>query len=69
VARKLGVTRALLSHYVVSWRDLLSGRDYSFDVLKFRKGNATRAKYAEQAKSPFLAAKARALAKLENPKS
>ena len=69
VARKLGVTRALLSHYVVSWRDLLSGRDYSFDVLKFRKGNATRAKYAEQAKSPFLAAKAKALAKLKESKS
>ena len=59
VARKLGVTRALLSHYVIGWRDLLSGKSAGFDVLKFRKRNCTRAAYAEKAKSPFLAAKER----------
>lgn len=64
VARKLGVTRALLSHYVVAWRDVLSGRNYSFDITKFRKRNSTRATYAEQTKSPFLAAKQRAIAQL-----
>lgn len=64
VARKLNVTRALLSHYVVAWRDLLSGREYSFDVTKFRKRNSTRATYAEKTKSPFLAAKAKAMAQL-----
>lgn len=64
VARKLGVTRALVSHYVVAWRDLLSGREYSFDVTKYRKRNSTRATYAEKTKSPFLAAKAKAMAQL-----
>ena len=59
VARKLGVTRALLSHYVVGWRDLLSGKAFSFDITKFRKANHTRAAYAETAKSPLLAAKER----------
>jgi hypothetical protein len=65
VARKLGVTRSLLSHYVVGWRDLLSGKSFEFDVLKFRKRNATRKTYAEQAKSPFLEAKARAMSKIK----
>jgi len=69
VARKLGVTRALLSHYVVAWRDLLSGRNYSFDVLKYRKSNTTRQTYAEKATSPFLTAKAKALAKLKENKT
>ena len=69
VARKLGVSRALLSHYVVAWRDLLSGRDYFFDILKFRKRNSTREIYAEKATSPFLTAKAKALAKLKENKT
>ena len=64
VAKKLGVTKSLLSHYVVGWRDLLSGREYSFDVLKFRKKNSTRAIYAEKAKSPFIEAKNRAISKV-----
>jgi hypothetical protein len=59
VARRLGVTRALLSHYVVGWRDLLSGKTFSFDITKFRKANGTRATYADKATSPLLAAKER----------
>jgi hypothetical protein len=59
VAKKLGVSKAILSHYVVGWRDLLSGKEYSFDVLKFRKRNGAREVYAEKTKSPFLEAKAR----------
>jgi hypothetical protein len=59
VARRLGVTRALLSHYVVGWRDLLSGKTFSFDITKFRKANGTRATYADRATSPLLAAKER----------
>lgn len=59
VANKLGVSRAILSHYVVGWRDLLSGKEYSFDVLKFRKRNSARAVYAEKSKSSFLEYKAR----------
>lgn len=59
VARRLGVTRALLSHYVVGWRDVLSGKAHGFDVTKFRKANHTRITYAQKAKSPLLAAKER----------
>lgn len=60
VAKKLGCTRALISHYVIAARDLLSCQDYSFDVLKFRKRNETRQTYADNATSSFKAAKERA---------
>ena len=60
VARSLGVTRSLLSHYVVGWRDILSGEACDFDVMKFRKRNDSRETYATKAKSPLLAAKERA---------
>ena len=59
VAKKLGVSRAIVSHYVVGWRDLLSGKEYNFDVLKFRKRNQAREVYAKKTKSPFLEAKAK----------
>ena len=59
VANKLGVSRAIVSHYVVGWRDLLSGKEYNFDVLKFRKRNQAREVYAKKTKSPFLEAKAK----------
>jgi predicted transcriptional regulator len=66
VARELGVTRALVSHYVVGWRDVLSGGSgRGFDVIKFRKRNATRATYAEKATDPLTAAKARAVEKMK----
>jgi hypothetical protein len=65
VARKLGVTRALLSHYVVGWRDLLSGKSFSFDCTKFRKRNVTREIYAEKARSPLIAAKEKARQNLQ----
>lgn len=57
VARELGVTRALVSHYVVGVRDLLSGKTTRFDCTKFRKGNDTRKVFQEKAKSKFLEAK------------
>jgi predicted transcriptional regulator len=57
IADQLGVTRSLLSHYVVGWRDLLSGNQYNFDIIKLRKKNETRQTYADQAKSPLLALK------------
>lgn len=57
VADELGVTRALLSHYVVGWRDLLSGKEYQFDITKMRKRNSTRETYAKQATSPLLTRK------------
>lgn len=63
VAKDLGVTRALLSHYVVAVRDALSGRACSFDNTKFRKRQSARATFANRATDPFTAAKAAAIAK------
>jgi predicted transcriptional regulator len=57
VARQLGVTRALISHYVIGWRDVLSGGIGNFDCTKYRKRNATRATYASKATNPVLQAK------------
>jgi predicted transcriptional regulator len=51
IARKLGVTRALISHYVIGWRDILAGGVGGFDCTKYRKKNQTRTIYAEKAKS------------------
>jgi len=65
VARDLGVTRALVSHYVVGWRDVLSGgTGRGFDITKFRKRNETRETFAESATDPFLEAKRRVLEKI-----
>lgn len=57
IARELGVTRALISHYVLGWRDVLSGGVATFDNLKFRKHNETRQTYREKATSQTLTAK------------
>jgi predicted transcriptional regulator len=57
IAKELNVSRALLSHYVVGWRDLLSNREYKFDITKMRKTNSARETYAEKSKSPLIAAK------------
>jgi hypothetical protein len=70
VARELGVTRALVSHYVVGVRDVLSGKATTFDCTKFRKSQASRKTFQEKAKSPFLAAKRAAHARLkQQPKT
>lgn len=66
VAEELGVTRALMSHYVVGVRDVLSGKEGVFDNLKFRKRNSTRETFKAKATDPFTAAKAAAIAKLKN---
>ncbi len=65
IAEEHGVTRALVSHYVIGIRDLLSGGHGNFDVYKFRKRNETRQTYREQATDPFLEAKRKARAKIE----
>lgn len=57
IARELGVTRALISHYVLGWRDVLSGGIPAFDCLKFRKHNETRKTYADKATDPVIQAK------------
>lgn len=57
IARQLGVTRALVSHYVLGWRDVLAGGVGAFDCLKFRKHNETRKTYAAKATNPILTIK------------
>ena len=59
IAKKLGVTRALLSHYVVGWRDILAGNVAAFDCTKFRKKNETRETYKEKSTSKVVQAKIR----------
>lgn len=65
VARELGVTRALLSHYTLGVRDVLSGKDSSFECTKFRKSQASRATFKAKATDPFTAAKEKARAKIK----
>jgi hypothetical protein len=40
IARDLGCTRALISHYVVGWADVLG-----LSITKFRKSEGSRATY------------------------
>ena len=63
VARELGVTRALVSHYVIGVRDVLSGKRETFDCTKFRKSNSSRQTFRDKALSPFLEAKRAAIAR------
>lgn len=57
VARQIGCTRALISHYVIAWRDVLAGGVGGFDCLKFRKHNETRQTFSDKAKNPVIQAK------------
>lgn len=57
IARQLGCTRALISHYVTAWRDVLAGEAGGFDCLKFRKSNQTRQTFSDKAKHPVIQAK------------
>jgi hypothetical protein len=57
IARELGVTRALVSHYVLAWRDVLAGGIGAFDNRTFRKRDSTRSTYAKAATDPILEAK------------
>lgn len=57
IARQLGVTRALVSHYVLGWRDVLAGGVAAFDCTKYRNRNSTRATYAAKATNPVIQAK------------
>lgn len=61
IASKLGCSRALISHYVVGWRDVLAGKSGAFDCTKFRKHNSTRETYKEKATDPLVQAKKRIL--------
>jgi predicted transcriptional regulator len=57
IAKNLGVTRALVSHYVVGWRDVLAGNVAAFDCTKFRKKNDTRETYKKKATNKVVQAK------------
>jgi len=57
IARELGVTRALVSHYVLAWRDVLAGGIGAFDNRTFRKRQGTRKTYAKTATNPVIQAK------------
>ena len=63
VARELGVTRALVSHYTVGVRDVLSGKRDTFDCTKFRKRNSSRETFRAKATDPHTAAKSAAIAR------
>lgn len=65
IAKQLGVTRALISHYVLGWRDVLAGGPGAFDCIKFRKHNHTRETYAKVATNDVVQAKKKILAKMK----
>ena len=65
VAEELGVSRALISHYTLGVRDVLSGKNTAFECLKFRKSQASRATFKAKATDPFTAAKEKARAKIK----
>ncbi len=69
IARELGCTRALVSHYVVGIRDVLSGKDSNFDCFKYRKSNASRETFRKSATDPFTAAKDAARERLHSTKN
>jgi hypothetical protein len=66
IAEELGVTRALVSHYVLGVRDVLSGKRDTFDCIKFRKSQSSRKIFREKATDPFLAAKRAAIQRKQN---
>lgn len=57
IAKQIGCTRALISHYVVGWRDVLAGNVAAFDCLKFRKHDSARAIYKLKATSSLVSTK------------
>jgi hypothetical protein len=57
VAREIGCTRALISHYVIAFRDMLSDEINNFDYTKYRKANSTRETYKAKATDKHTIAK------------
>ena len=66
VAKKLGCTRALISHYTQAARDVLTTGVFKLDCFKFRKSNASREVFRAKATDPFTAAKQAAIQKVKN---
>jgi hypothetical protein len=69
IARELGCTRALVSHYTTSWADYLSGKEAKFTITKFRKSEESREVFKSTATDPFTAEKNAALKRFreQNP--
>ena len=67
IAEQYGVTRALVSHYVICIRDAITGfgENVRLDIYKFRKRDETRQTYREQATDSFLEKKRAARQKIE----
>ena len=66
IARELGCTRALVSHYTTAWTDYMSGKDAAFSVTKFRKSEKSREVFKEKATDPFTSAKQQAINRFKN---
>jgi predicted transcriptional regulator len=66
IARELGCTRALVSHYTTAWTDYMSGKDAAFTVTKFRKSEKSRETFREKATDPFTSAKQAAINRAKN---
>lgn len=65
IARELGCTRALVSHYTTAWTDYMSGKDAAFSVTKFRKSEKSREVFKEKATDPFTEAKKQAISRIK----
>ena len=67
VAKEIGCTRALLSHYTVGAHDIFSGKEIVLECTKFRKSNDSRETFRKKATNPLTAAKRAVIQrKLEN---
>jgi predicted transcriptional regulator len=65
IAREIGCTRALVSHYTTAWTDYMSGKDAAFTVTKFRKSEKSRETFKEKATDPFTSAKKEAINRIK----
>ena len=65
IARELGCTRALVSHYTTAWSDFMSGKDGKFTITKFRKSEKSRETFKEKATDPFTAARKAAIQRIK----
>jgi len=63
IARELGCTRSLVSHYTTAWTDYMSSKDAIFSITKYRKSESSRKTFAEKATDPFTAARKAAIKK------
>ena len=53
IARELGCTRALVSHYTTAWADYMSGKNAAFSITKFRKSEMSREILKQKATDPM----------------